>query len=146
MKSNILVPAVLATALVGGLALTGCSTDASDDFKSRCKQANGEVKRENDVDLGMAPQAFVAGKGGGKSGGSSKGSSKGGGLGGLFGGNSKPKPKPKNEAPKTDKKNDGWKLADKGNSKPKPKKKSSKSDDNDFLCVKNGNVLFEEEE
>lgn len=143
MKSNILVPAVLATALVGGLALTGCSTDASDDFKSRCKQANGEVKRENDVDLGMAPQAFVAGKGGGgKGGGSSKGATKGSGLSGLFGGKSKPKSK----APKTDNKNDGWKLADKGNSKPKPKKKSKKHDDNDFLCVKNGNVLFEEDE
>lgn len=156
---NTLIPSAIAATVVGALVLTGCGDNPSDDFKSRCDKANGKVVRENDFEgetLGMAPMAFSAGKGGGSGsrggsrGSSSGSSSKGGGLlGGLFGGGDKKKSdKPKSKAPSTNKKNDGWKLADgsKSTKKPGKKKSKSKSDDNDFLCVKNGEILFEEDE
>ena len=159
--NNKLIPSALAGAVVTAMVITGCSKP-SDDFQTRCDKAKGEVVRENDFEgetLGMAPMAFSAGKGGGSgrsgSRGSSSGSSsnKGGGLlGGLFGGgdsDKKKSTKPKSKAPSTKQKNDGWKLADgsKGTKKPSKKKsKKSKSDDNDFLCVKNDTILFEEDE
>ncbi len=119
MNKNFLVPAAIASTLVGALVLTGCSdTKPSDEFTKACKNAGGKIERENDNSLSMGPVAFVAGKGGG----------------------SKPKP---SKAKKVKKNKKTSKLGSGLNSKPKPKKKS---DDNDFLCVKNGNVLFEEDE
>lgn len=157
---NTLIPSAVGLAVAGALVLTGCS-EPSNDFKQKCKQAGGKVVRENDFEgetLGMAPMAFSAGKGGGSgsrsgSRGSSSGSSNDGGglLGGLFGGgdsDKKKSDKPKSKAPSTKKKNDGWKLAD-GSKDKKPSKKAKKSkkhDDNDFLCVKNDTILFEEDE
>lgn len=140
------VSAAVAAGMVFGLSACG-NDEPSDDFKTACKDAGGEVKRDSEV-LGMSSVAFVAGKGGGggRSGGSgSKGSSSGGGLGGLFGGGSKDKPKSK--SPKTNKKNDGWKLADgsKSTSKPKNGKKSKSSDnDDEWVCAKDGVELFDE--
>lgn len=155
---NTLIPSAVGLAVVGALVLTGCS-EPSNDFKQKCKQSGGKVVRENDFDgetLGMAPMAFSAGKGGGSGsrsgsrGSSSDSSSDGDGLlGGLFGdGDKKKSDKPKSKAPSTKKKNDGWKLAD-GSKDKKPSKKAKKSkkrDDNDFLCVKNDTILFEEDE
>lgn len=153
--NNKLIPSAIAATVVGALVLTGCGDKPSDDFKSRCDKADGKVVREDDFDgetLGMAPMAFSAGKGGGSgsrggSRGSSSGSSKGGGnfLGDLFGGGNKKSDKPKSKAPSTNKKNDGWKLADGSKGTKKPKKSKSKSHDNDFLCVKNDTILFEED-
>lgn len=158
MKNKLIPSAVTATvaaSLVFGLS--ACS-QAPDGFEDRCDKAGGEVTREDDFDgetLGMAPMAFSAGKGGGSGsrsgsrGSSSGSSSKGGGLlGGLFGGNdSKKSDKPKSKAPSTRKKNDGWKLADSSKSrKPSKKSKSKSHDDNDWLCVKDGVILFEEDE
>ncbi len=152
---NTLIPSALAVTVVGALVLTGCGDKPSDDFDKRCKKAHGKVVRENDFEgetLGMAPMAFSAGKGGGSgsrggSRSSGSGSSDGGGLlGGLFGGDGdNKKSKPKSKTPSS-KKNDGWKLADGSKGSKKPKGKKSKSDDNDFLCVKNDTVLFEEDE
>jgi hypothetical protein len=143
MKTK-LIPSVIAGAVVSAVVLTGCK-EASNEFKQDCKQRGGKVVREDDFEgeyLGMAPMAF-----------------------GL------PKPpapvKPAApkvpKAPKVDKlpKNDAPKPAKPKTSKPdtvngndlafgdttKPKKtKKPKKDDNDFLCVKNGEVLFEEDE
>ena len=160
MKNKLIPSAVTATVAASlVLGLSACSQKAPDGFEDRCDKAGGKVTREDDFDgetLGMAPMAFSAGKGGGSgsrggSRGSSSGSSNDGGglLGGLFGGNDKKKSdKPKSKAPSTKKKNDGWKLAD-GSKDKKPSKKSKKAkshDDNDFLCVKNDTILFEEDE
>lgn len=62
---------------VAGLAFgaVGCETEASDSFKQQCKDAGGEVKRENEV-LGMDAVAFVV-KGGGTRGGTRNGGSGG---------------------------------------------------------------------
>lgn len=115
MNKNFLVPAAIASTLVGALVLTGCSdAKPSDEFTKACKNAGGKIEREKDNSLSMGSVAFVTGKGGGKS-------------------------KPS----KTKKTKKAKGLSSGLNSKPKPKKKS---DDNDFLCVKNGNVLFEEDE
>ncbi|ASR77422.1 hypothetical protein FDI36_gp099 [Streptomyces phage NootNoot] len=157
MRSNILVPVVLAGSVVGALALTGCTNEPSDGFKDRCKKAGGTIERENDNTLGMAPMAFS-----------------------KPGVPAPPKPAapaakvplapkaPKVEIPKTPKlpKNDAPKSvktpsAPRTPSKVNPTygnglalgsvtkgktKKKSKHDDNDFLCVKDGELLFEEDE
>ena len=147
MKSNKFVPAVIASAVVGALALTGCAQEPSDGFKKQCKKAGGTIERENDYEaLGMGPVGFGVPK--------------------------PPAPKapavpkpvqkaPKVELPKTPKlpKNDAPKSAKTQKPVPKAsptgglalaptkgKKRGKKHDDNDFLCVKNGNVLFEEDE
>jgi hypothetical protein len=129
MNKRVATTAVSA-AVAGGLVfgLTACGKDEPPkDFAKACKQAGGKTMREDDFEsLGMAPMAFVAGKGGGgsKSGGS----------------------KPKSKSPKVEKskKNKDWNLGSgTGHSKPKPKKKH-KSDDNEWVCVKNGVELFDE--
>ncbi|AIW02662.1 hypothetical protein AXJ18_gp112 [Streptomyces phage Jay2Jay] len=149
MNKRIVTTAVSA-AVAGGLVfgLTACGKDEPPkDFAKACKAAGGKTMRENDFEsLGMAPMAFVAGKGGGRSssGGSKSGSSKSGGFGGLFGGS---KSKPKQKSPKIHKapKNDGWKMAGGNKSTSKPKKKSKKHDDNEWVCVKNGQELFDQD-
>lgn len=110
------VSAAVAAGMVFGL--TGCSDKPPADFAKACKQAGGKTMRENDFEnLGMAPMAFVAGK---------------------------PKPK-KSKSKKVGKapKNNGWKLA--GGSHKSKKKKSKKHDDNEWVCVKNGQELFEQD-
>ena len=136
------VSAAVAAGMVFGLSACGDDKPPK-DFAKACKAAGGKTMREDDFEnLGMAPMAFVAGKGGGGRSGSS--GSKSGGFGGLFGGG---KSKPKNSSPKVDKskKNKGWNLGSGTghNSKPKPKKKH-KSGDNEWICVKNGVELFDE--
>jgi hypothetical protein len=156
MNKNTLIPAAIASTVVGALMLTGCASEPSDGFKKDCKAAGGNIERENDNTLGMgsvafsvpkppapvkpaapAPKAPAAPK------------------------QKAPKvevPKtqklPKNDAPKSDKtktpkstvtqtpKSNGLAL---GTSKGK-KRKSKSVDDNDFLCVKDGVLLFEEDE
>lgn len=127
------VSAAVAAGMVFGLSACG-NDEPSDDFKTACKDAGGEVKRDSEV-LGMGSVAFVAGKGGGggRSGGSnSKGSSSGGSS----------KDKPRSNSPKTNKKNDGWKLADKGTSKPSGR--SNNHNDDEWVCAKDGVELFDE--
>lgn len=142
------VSAAVAGGLVFGLAACG-KDEPPKDFAKACKAAGGKTMRENDFEnLGMAPMAFVAGKGGGRSssGGSKSGGSKSGGFGGLFGGG---KSKPKSNSPKLDKskKNKGWKLAGGNGSghSTKGKSKKHKSDDNEWVCVKNGQELFDQD-
>jgi hypothetical protein len=125
---NKLTKIAVSSVVVGGLAfgLVGCN-DAPEDFKKRCDKANGKVMKENDFEgetLGMAPVAFVAGKGGGGSRGGSSSKSSG----------SKSKGS----------KSKGWDMGSGEGTKPKPKKKSKKSD-NDWICVKNNEILFEED-
>ncbi|QDK03015.1 hypothetical protein KNU71_gp102 [Streptomyces phage Braelyn] len=137
------VSAAVAGGLVFGLAACG-KDEPPKDFAKACKAAGGKTMRENDFEnLGMAPMAFVAGKGGGRSSSKSGNKSKGGGLKGLFGGNkSKPKSPKVTKAPK----NDGWKLAGGNHTTSKPKKnKSKKHDDNEWVCVKNGQELFDQD-
>lgn len=135
MNKNSVIPAVIASAVVGALVLTGCAQEPSDGFKKSCKQAGGTIERENDNTLGMGSVSFSV---------------------------SKPKPvqkAPKVEAPKSPKlpKNSSPKP---NNTQPKAVvqtpsgnelafgkgKKRKSSDDNDFLCVKDGVLLFEEDE
>ncbi|AXH67351.1 hypothetical protein SEA_WOFFORD_209 [Streptomyces phage Wofford] len=129
---NKLTNFAVSSVVVGGLAfgLVGCNNDAPDDFQKRCDKANGKVMREDDFEgetLGMAPVAFVAGKGGGGSRGGS--GSKSGGSKSSKGSKSK-----------------GLGMGSGENSKPKPKKsKKSKKHDNEWICVKNDEILFEED-
>jgi hypothetical protein len=133
------VASAVGASLVFGLAACGKDTPPS-DFKKACDRVNGKTMRENDFEsLGMAPMAFVAGKG---KGGSKSSSKRSGGFGSLFGGKSKPKSK----SPKTTKKNNGWKLAGgNGHTKPKNSKKSKSHDDNEWVCAKNGVEIFDED-
>lgn len=116
------VAAVIGAGLVFGL--TGCSDTPPKDFKKACDAAGGKTERDHDS-LGMAPMAFDIG--------------------------SRPKPapkpksvtKPKVKPPKTNK---GWKLADGSHgSKKTSKPKKHKTDDNEWVCMKNGVELFDEE-
>ncbi|ASR77861.1 hypothetical protein FDI38_gp106 [Streptomyces phage Peebs] len=149
------VSAAVAAGMVFGLS--ACGSEASDGFKKNCKAAGGHIERKNDFEsLGMAPMAFTVPKPPAPK-----------PAAPAVKAPSVPKaPKPaapKVEIPKTPKlpKNDAPKsnktrtpsvtatpnsngLAF-GTSKSK-KRKSKKADDNDFLCVKDGNVLFEEDE
>jgi hypothetical protein len=136
-----IAPTVLAGAVTIGLAfgLTGCSDKPPADFAKRCKAVGGKTMRENDFEnLGMAPMAFE--------------------IGG-------PKPAPKAKAPSIKKPaakspklgnsgpakkhngntSNGWQLAG-GSHKSKTKKsKKHKADDNEWVCVKNGTELFDED-
>lgn len=104
---------------VAGLAFgaVGCETEASDSFKQQCKDAGGEVKRDTEV-IGMDAVAFVV-KGGGSRGGSRGGSKS------------------------SSSKNKSLKKSSGGSTKPK-KSKSSKTDDDEWVCAKDGVELFEE--
>lgn len=156
MKSNKLVPAAIASAVVGALVLTGCSQEPSDGFKKQCKKAGGTIERENDYEaLGMGPVGFGVPK---------PPSPAKPAAPAPRPAPAAPKPvqkAPKVELPKTPKlpKNDAPKSAKTQKPVPKAsptgglalaptkgKKRGKKHDDNDFLCVKNGNVLFEEDE
>jgi hypothetical protein len=101
------------------LSLTACSASSapSDSFKDSCDKVNGTVQQENDS-LGM------------------------GALEGF-----KPKPrsasKPRVSKPKAAKPYKPGKAAPPV--KPGKKKHSSSSSDNDWQCVKDGVVLFEED-
>lgn len=151
MKSNKLIPAAIASAVVGALVLTGCN-EPSDGFKDQCKKAGGTIERENDYEaLGMGPVGFGVPK---------PPPAKPAAPAPKAPAAPKPAPKaPKVEIPKTPKlpKNDAPKPNKPGVSKATPsvpsngfamggKKKSKKHDDNDFLCVKNDTILFEEDE
>lgn len=153
MNKNTLIPAAIASTVVGALMLTGCS-EANDEFKDRCKKAGGTIERENDFDaLGMGPVALTVPRPPAPP--------------------AKPAPKaeapkklpsmpkapkveklPKNDAPKSDKtKAPGSVVTQTPNAKGstlgkgKGKGKSGgSSDDNGFLCVKDGDILFEEAE
>lgn len=120
------------------LALTSC--DANQEFKDSCKEVGGEVKRENEAHsfLGMAPVGYVSrpgpgGRGSARSGKSSKN-----------GGNKKSLNKKRNfqapvpNATATD--SSGINLGGSSSGK----KSSKKSGDNDWVCVKNGEILFED--
>ena len=142
---------VASTAVAGTVAaglvfgLTGCSDKPPADFAKRCKHAHGKTMREDDFEnLGMAPMAFEIGRGGGSKGGSKssgKSSGFGSGLKGLFGGKSKSKSPKVRKAPK----NNGWKLAGGSHGTKHKKSKKHKSDDNEWVCVKNGVELFDED-
>ncbi|AXH66675.1 hypothetical protein SEA_STARBOW_207 [Streptomyces phage Starbow] len=123
---NRLTNLAVSSVVVGGLAfgLVGCKDKAPSDFQKRCDKVHGKVMREDDFDtLGMAPMAFEAGKSKPKK---SKKSSRSSGLGGLFG--------------KDDKKKDK-----KSSKSKKSGKKSKKHDDNEWICVKDGQELFDED-
>jgi len=123
---NKLTNIAVSSVVVGGLAfgLVGCKDTAPSDFQSRCDKAHGKVMREDDFeDLSMAPMAFVAGKS--KPSKSKKSGKKSSGLGSLFGGG-------KNKDKKS-------KKNKKGHSK------SHKSHDNEWVCVKDGQELFDED-
>jgi hypothetical protein len=124
------------------LTLVGC--DASDEFKTNCKNAGGEVKRENDVRsiLGMAPVGYTAGKGPSTSGSSKTGktNSTGGGRTSTNTGKSLDK-RNKAATPAPNTSPTGSSKLGLGSSSSKKGKKTS---DNDWVCVKNGEVLFED--
>lgn len=154
MNKNTLIPAAIASTVVGALMLTGCSQEPSDGFKKDCKKAGGTIEREDDNTLGMGSVAFSLPK--------PPAPVKPAAPKAPF----VPKPAqkaPKVEVPKTQKlpKNDAPKSDKTKTPRPvvtqtpnsnglafgKPKKrKSKKADDNDFLCVKDGELLFEEDE
>ncbi|WXW92670.1 hypothetical protein SEA_ENYGMA_217 [Streptomyces phage Enygma] len=124
---NKLTNIAVSSVVVGGLAfgLVGCKDSAPSDFQKRCDKAHGKVMREDDFeDLSMAPMAFVAGRSKPSSGGSKK--SGGSSLSKLFGGGNKNK----------DKKS---KKNKKGHSN------KHKSHDNEWVCVKDGQELFDED-
>jgi hypothetical protein len=123
MNKNKLVPAAIASTVIGALMLTGCSQEPSDGFKEHCKSAEGTIERENDNTLGMSSVGFGVPKPA-----ASKPAQKG-----VI-----PKA-PRLKATQTPN-NNGLAF---GNSK---KRKSKGHDDNDFLCVKDGVLLFEEDE
>ncbi|AXH66926.1 hypothetical protein SEA_STARPLATINUM_217 [Streptomyces phage StarPlatinum] len=136
-----LIPSVIAGAVVSAVILTGCK-EASNEFKQDCKQRGGKVVREDDFEgeyLGMAPMAVSVPKPPP----ATKPAAPKAPKVDKLPKNSAPKPA-KPAAPKTQAPN-GNDLAFGGTTKPK-KNKKSKKDDNDFLCVKNGEVLFEEDE
>lgn len=132
VEMNNAMKVTVSAALAGGLAfgLTGCTDKPPADFAKACKQAGGKTMRENDFEnLGMAPMAFD--------------------IGG-------PKPRPAApkvyKAPKSSgghkstqnrKTSKGWNLGS-GTGGHKAKK-SKKHDDNEWVCVKNGTELFDED-
>ncbi|ASR75569.1 hypothetical protein SEA_MILDRED21_207 [Streptomyces phage Mildred21] len=156
MNKNTLIPATIASAVVGALMLTGCSQEPSDGFKERCKEAEGTIERENDNTLGMSPVGFGVPK--------PPAPAKPAAPAPKAPAAPKPAQKapkvevpktpklPKNDAPKSDKTRTPRSTVTQtpnsnglafGKSK---KRKSKKADDNDFLCVKDGELLFEEDE
>lgn len=157
MKSNKLVPTVIASAVVGTLVLTGCSQEPSDEFKSRCKKAGGTIERENDFEsLGMSSVGFGVPKPPAPA----KPAAPAPRVEAPKKLPSAPKaPKveklPKNDAPKSDKtkaprtpstmnptpSTNGLAIGKGGKGKNR-----GGSDDNDFLCVRDGQILFEEDE
>ncbi|QNN98410.1 hypothetical protein SEA_LILMARTIN_197 [Streptomyces phage LilMartin] len=156
--TSLAIPAAVAGSLVFGLVACGSEDKPPADFKKACDEVGGKTERDHES-LGMSSVAFVTGKGGGGKGGSrSSGSSSSGGglLDGLFGGggsDKKSKPsKPKSQSPKVTKPNKGLGLgSDTRKSTPLPKgstkpHKSSKShsDDNEWVCMKDGVELFDE--
>lgn len=154
MNKNMLIPAAIASTVVGALMLTGCASEPSDGFKKHCKAAEGTIERENDNTLGMSSVGF----------GVPKPVTPVKPAAPAFKAPVVPKPAqkapvvpkvptlPKNDAPKSDKTKtpqptviqtvNGNGLAF-GKSK---KRKAKGHDDNDFLCVKDGVLLFEEDE
>jgi hypothetical protein len=117
--------------LIGTTMLALAACDASEEFKESCKQAGGEVMRENEVSsiLGMASVSFVAGR--------------------------PAPPRPASRpgkidkvvpAPKAPPANPNVTSVPTVNPLPQAAGKSGKKkSDNDWVCVKNGNILFEED-
>ncbi|QGH76464.1 hypothetical protein SEA_DAUBENSKI_192 [Streptomyces phage Daubenski] len=128
------VSATVAAGLVFGLAACGKDTPPK-DFAKACKAAGGKTMRENDFEnLGMAPMAFDISR--------PRPASKP--KSSIFGGKSKPKSPKVGKAPK----NKTWKLAGghgSGHSSKGKNKKKHKTDDNEWVCVKNGQELFDED-
>lgn len=127
---NKLGKAVASVGIAGALAFgaVGCSDKPPKDFKQRCDAAGGHTERDHDS-LGMAPMAFD--------------------IGGP-----KPRPAaPKAKAPvrkvpsaqKPAKKARGWSLGSGHGHSTKKAKKHKSADDNEWVCMKNGVELFDEE-
>lgn len=132
--SSTVLGGAVAVGLVFGL--TGCSDKPPADFAKRCKAAGGKTMREDDFEnLGMAPMAFD--------------------IGGPKPRPAAPKAAPKvYKAPKSSgghkatqnkKTSKGWNLGSGMGTGHKKKSKKHKADDNEWVCVKNGTELFDED-